>query len=194
MAWAVEETLAFKHNSPMVFVSWLANLQYKINWTSCEISVVHRAKYQTTELAFFTLLRSCFNKSCEIWRHLRLFVLLDSGIFLTLERALFLHGNGFFPPSTVTFWRCFKECLWLILIVEWGDLTRDVFKMSWSRITSIKYSCIKEAMPWRIRVQYFFFCATKSIHDAGQASLFHLCFLTIQAFFSWITFFITVHC
>jgi len=29
-----------QHNSPMVFVSWLANLQHKINWTSSEIFVV----------------------------------------------------------------------------------------------------------------------------------------------------------
>jgi len=29
-----------QHNSPMIFVSWLANLQQKINWTSSEISVV----------------------------------------------------------------------------------------------------------------------------------------------------------
>jgi len=29
-----------QHNSPMICVSWLANLQQKINWTSSEISVV----------------------------------------------------------------------------------------------------------------------------------------------------------
>jgi len=45
--------------------------------------------------AFFSLLRSCFSKS-EIWRHLRLVVLLNSGIFPTLETFFFLHGNGCF--------------------------------------------------------------------------------------------------
>ena len=29
-----------QHNSPVFFVSWLANLQHKINWTFSEVSVV----------------------------------------------------------------------------------------------------------------------------------------------------------
>ena len=95
MAWAVEQTPTLRqHNLPMVFVSWLANLQHKIKWTSSETSVVS-SRWILNNWAFFSLLRNCFNKS-EIWRHLRLVVLINSGIFLTLETFFFLHWNGFF--------------------------------------------------------------------------------------------------
>jgi len=115
MVWAVEQTpMLRQHNSPMVFVSWLANLQHKINWTYSEIFV--SSSYIPNNWVFFSLSRICFNKSSEIWRHLHLVVLLNSGIFLTLEMAFFLHGKAFFHPSTMTFWRCFKEYLWLSLM------------------------------------------------------------------------------
>ena len=91
MVWAIEQTpMLRQHNSPMIFVSWLANLQHKINWTSSEIFVVS-SSYIPNNWAFFNLSRICFNKPSEIWRHLRLVVLLNSGIFLTLETAFFVH-------------------------------------------------------------------------------------------------------
>jgi len=42
-----------QHNSPVFFVSWLANLQHNISWTFSEVLYLlfHRAKYRTTELS-----------------------------------------------------------------------------------------------------------------------------------------------
>ena len=118
MVWAVEQTpMLRQHNSPVVFVSWLANLQHKINWTSSEIFVVS-SSYIPNNCAFFNLSRICFNKSSEIWRHLRLVVLLNSGIFLTLETAFFVHGDGFFSSMDNFFLEILQRIayVWLILM------------------------------------------------------------------------------
>jgi len=48
------------------------------------------SRWIRNEWAFFSLSRSCFDKSSEIWRYLHLVVLSDSGICLTLSTAFFL--------------------------------------------------------------------------------------------------------
>jgi len=65
------------------FVSSLANLQYRINCPSSEISIVS-SSWIPNNWTFFSLSKSCFNKSSELWRYMCLALLSDSGIFLTL--------------------------------------------------------------------------------------------------------------
>ena len=116
MAWAVEQTPTLRqHNLTMVFVSWLANLQHKINWTSSDISVVS-SSYIPNNWAFFSFSRSCFNKSSEMWGHLHLVVLVTSGIFLTLE-------TNFFPPWKRLF---FLHRQWVF-----GDASNNAFDLFW---------------------------------------------------------------
>ena len=61
--------------------------------------------------------------------------------FIKTWTAFFLHGNVFFPPSTMTFWRCFKECLWLILrstlmwphmFLRWSEA--EFYQRQWYKI------------------------------------------------------------
>ena len=163
MAWGVEQTPTLRqHNLTMVFVSWLANLQHKINWTSSDIYVVSSSyipnnqsrrhgglippnkalsspklnyeaiyiggvfiRFQNVKSpwtnvkppywklfgdgsannwAFFCLSRSCFNQSSEIWTHPPLVVLLNSGIFLTLETAFFLHRQWLSGDASKNDW------------------------------------------------------------------------------------------
>ena len=162
MFWAVEQTpMLRQHNSPMVFVSWLANLQHKINQTSSEIFV--SSSYIPNNWAFFSLSRICFNKSSEIWRHLRFVVLLNSGIFLTLETAFFVHRQWLSGDAS-------KNTFDLFWLVECCDLTRflDVLEPTYF----YQIGCMKQAMRWRIRFQHFFFCAAKPIHNADVAPPF----------------------
>jgi len=65
------------------FVSSSANLQYRINCPSSETSIVS-SRWIPNNWTFFSLSKSCFNKSSELWRYMSLALLSDSGIFLTL--------------------------------------------------------------------------------------------------------------
>jgi len=76
--------------------------QPKIFWKICCF-----IELSTKQLSFLQLVMKLFQQI--FWRHLRLVILLNSGISITLETAFFLHGYGFLPPSTKTFWSCFKE-------------------------------------------------------------------------------------
>jgi len=135
----------------------------------------HRAKFQTTELS-----SACqeVNKPSDIWRHLPLVVLLNSGILRTLETA-------FLPPSTMTFWRYYFKILMSIIL--WPHVW-DVQEPNY--FYQIRLNKIGNALDHTGSAFLFVWQNPYKM----QASLHHLCFLTIQAFFSWITFFTTVHC
>ena len=117
MTWAVEQTPTLRqHNSTMVFASWLAKLQHTTSWTSSEIYIVF-IELNTKQLSVLQLVKTLVQ---QIFWNMKestvcLVVLHISGIFLSLETAFFSIETALSPLSTTTFWRCFKDCLWLIL-------------------------------------------------------------------------------
>ena len=63
MAWAVEKTPTLRqHNSTVVFVSSLANLQHKINCTFSEIRICCLIELNTKQLSFLQLVKKLFQQ------------------------------------------------------------------------------------------------------------------------------------
>jgi len=115
MACGVEQIPTIRqHNSGFCFLVGKPTTQNRLNLFWNTYLLFHRAKYQ--KLSFLLLVKSCFNKSSELWRHLRLVVLLDSGIFFTLETAFFLRGNGFFSSIDNDVLEMLQRMLWFILM------------------------------------------------------------------------------
>ena len=89
--WIAAQTLSHStSNTRNGFVSSSAMLQYRINCPSSETSIVSSILIPNN-WAFFSLSKSCFNKSFELWRYLCLVLICNSGIFFR-----------FFPPCRMS--------------------------------------------------------------------------------------------
>jgi len=81
-------------------------------------------KMNIKQLSFLQLVKKLFQ---QIWNmKTSTFSCIDQWNFSYFGNVFFFSiETAFFPPSTMTFWRCFKECLWFTLMsVESCDLTR----------------------------------------------------------------------
>jgi len=82
-----------------------------------------------------------------------------------MERLFFIHRQWLSGDAS-------KNTFDLVWWAECCDLTRfwDVLELNYF----YQIGCRKQAMPSKMQIQHFFFCATKPIHDAGIAPPFVL--------------------